>query len=390
MNVINHPASPTAETALPAGDGSNAQAPTTPAPVKRKPKWRMLVLGTVAIAALGAAAYGGWKYWTVWQFEQSTDDAYVQADVVAIAPQVAGYIQTLHVNDNQPVKAGDILATIDPRDFQAAVDQAKADVAQAEADIVSIAAQLSEQKALIDEAQATINTDQASEVFAEQNNQRFSTLSKTGSATVEEAQQAASQAESAKAVVVKDKAALVATQKQIDTLDAQQSEAKATLDHNRAALAQAELNLGYTVLRAPVDGVVGARTVRVGLYAQPGQLLLAVVPLQAAYVVANYKETQLADVRPGQPVGIAVDTFSGVTVRGVVNSLAPASGQEFALLPPDNATGNFTKIVQRVPVKITIDKSDPLAGRLLPGMSVTTTIEVGPVAETTPPANKSK
>ncbi|MBB3442827.1 HlyD family secretion protein [Rhizobium sp. BK379] len=386
MNVTNHPAN----TNLKTSDESDQAETGTPVPPTRKPKWRMLVLGTIGIVALGAAAYGGWKYWTVWQFEQSTDDAYVQADVVAIAPQVAGYIQTLLVNDNQPVKAGDVLATIDPRDFQAAVDQAKADVAEAEAAIVSIAAQLSEQKALIDEAQATINTDQASEVFAEQNNQRFMTLSKTGSATVEEAQQASSQADSAKAVVVKDKAALVAAQKQIATLDAQESEAKATLGHNRAALAQAELNLGYTVLRAPVDGVVGARAVRVGLYAQPGQLLLAVVPLQAAYVVANYKETQLANVKPGQPVRIDVDTFSGITVRGIVNSLAPASGQEFALLPPDNATGNFTKIVQRVPVKITIDKSDPLAGRLLPGMSVTTTIKVGPAANGNPPGNTSK
>ena len=208
MNVINHPKT---------SDDSDQALAATPAPPTLRSKWRMLVLGAIGIAALGAAAYGGWKYWTVWQFEQSTDDAYVQADVVAIAPQVAGYIQTLRVNDNQPVKAGDILATIDPRDFQAAVDQAKADVAQAEADIVSIAAQLSEQNALIDEAQATINTDQASEVFAEQNNQRFVTLSKTGSATVEEAQQAASQADSAKAVVVKDKAALVAAQKQIAT-----------------------------------------------------------------------------------------------------------------------------------------------------------------------------
>jgi membrane fusion protein (multidrug efflux system) len=137
------------------------------------------------------------------------------------------------------------------------------------------------------------------------------------------------------------------------------------------------LNLDYTVLRAPVDGVVGMRQLRVGLYVQPGTQLLAVVPLANTYVVANYKETQLADVEPGQPVRIDVDTFAGTPVRGTVASIAPASGQEFSLLPPDNATGNFTKIVQRIPVKIAIDRTDPLAGRLLPGMSVTTTIEVG-------------
>ena len=174
--------------------------------------------------------------------------------------------------------------------------------------------------------------------------------------------------------------------KQVDTLNAQLSESQATLDHNRAVLTQAELNLGYTVLRAPVDGAVGSRTVRVGLYVQPGMLLLAVVPLQATYVVANYKETQLADVRPGQPVSIDVDTFAGTSVHGIVDSIAPASGQEFALLPPDNATGNFTKIVQRIPVKIAIDRTDPLAGRLLPGMSVTATIKIGLALGSSPPS----
>ena len=295
-----------------------------------------------------------------------------------LLPQVAGYIKTVSVDDNQPVKAGDILAVIDQRDYQAAVDQAKADVAVAEASIASITAQLSEQRALIDEASATVNADKAAEVFAEQNDQRFGALAKSGYGTVENAQQATSQAGSAKAIVGKDEAALEAVKKEVDTLNAQLSEANATLDHNRAALAQAELNLGYTVLRAPVDGVVGERTIRQGLYVQPGQQLLAVVPLAATYVVANYKETQLADVHPGQPVSIDVDTFAGTSVRGTVDSIAPASGQEFALLPPDNATGNFTKIVQRIPVKITIDRTDPLAGRLLPGMSVTTTIRIGP------------
>jgi membrane fusion protein (multidrug efflux system) len=380
MNVVIHPASLKPDTARPEEPGSERlpelPVSTTKLPA-RKPRRRLFLFGSIGIVALCAAAYVGWEYWTVWQFEVSTDDAYVQADVVPIAPQVAGYIQTVQVNDNQAVKAGDILATIDPRDYQAAVDQAKADVAQAQATIVDINAQLSEQQALIDEAQATVNADQASQQYAEQNDQRFGTLAKSGYGTVQDAQQAASQNNSAKAIVVKDQAALEAAKKQVDTLNALLSQAKATLAHNQAVLSQAELNLGYTILRAPTDGVVGTRTVRVGEYVQPGTQLLAVVPLQAAYVVANYKETQLADVRPGQPVSIEVDTFSGTTVRGIVDSVAPASGQEFALLPPDNATGNFTKIVQRIPVKIDIDRTDPLAGRLLPGMSVTTTIDVG-------------
>jgi len=377
VNVIVHPASLKAEALVP-GDGAAEVKLAPPAPARRRSGWRTSLYAVAAMAALGAVAYGGWEYWTVWRFEVSTDDAYVQADVVAIAPKVSGYLQTVQVDDNQAVKAGDILATIDPRDYQTAADQAKADVAQAEANIDSITAGLGEQQALIDEAQATINADQAAQVYAEQNDQRFGTLAKTGYGTVQNAQQATSQATSAKAVVVKDQAALEAAKKQIGTLNADLAEAKATLDHNRAVLQQAELNLSYTVLRAPVDGVVGMRTLRVGLYVQPGTLLLAVVPLGATYVVANFKETDLADVTSGQPVTIDVDTFGGEAVHGKVDSVAPASGQEFALLPPDNATGNFTKIVQRIPVKIDLDRTDPLAGRLLPGMSVTATITVGP------------
>jgi membrane fusion protein (multidrug efflux system) len=373
MNVVIHPAS------LKAGTVALAPPPPVQAPPRRL---RRILLGAAAALALCAAAYAGEQYWTVWRFQEATDDAYVQADVVAIAPQVTGYLATVSVGDNQPVKAGDVLAVIDQRDYQAAVNQAKADVAVAQAAIGSIKAQLDEQNALIDEANATIKADQATAVYAEQNNQRFGSLAKSGYGSVQDAQQAASQIASANALVAKDKAALEAAQTEIETLDAQLAEANATLQHNQAALDQAELNLGYTVLRAPVDGVVGARELRVGLYVQPGMQLLAVVPLAQTYVVANYKETQLADVKPGQLVSIDVDTFNGVSVRGTVDSVAPASGQEFSLLPPDNATGNFTKIVQRIPVKIAIDRTDPLAGRLLPGMSVTATIDIKPPVET--------
>ncbi|MFI0845960.1 HlyD family secretion protein [Mesorhizobium sp. IMUNJ 23232] len=387
MNVVVHPASlKTGAVALAPPPPVQAPAPPVqapPAPVQARPRrLRRVLLGSATVLALCAIAYAGEQYWTVWRFQESTDDAYVQADVVTIAPKVTGYLATVSVADNQPVKAGDVLAVIDQRDYQAAVDQAKADVAVAQAAIGSIKAELDEQNALIDEANATIKADEATAVYADQNNQRFGTLAKTGYGTVQDAQQAASQIASANAVVAKDKAALQAAQTEIETLNAQLAEANATLQHNQAVLDQAELNLGYTVLRAPVDGVVGARQLRVGLYVQPGMQLLAVVPLAQAYIVANYKETQLADVVPGQPVSIDVDTFDGVSVRGTVDSVAPASGQEFALLPPDNATGNFTKIVQRIPVKIAIDRTDPLAGRLLPGMSVTATIDIKPPVET--------
>ncbi len=358
---------------LPAGVAGVADH--APPPAKRGPFLRHLLLAALATTAIGGGTWAGWTYWTDWRFDVSTDDAYVQADVVSIAPQVAGNIASLFVGDNQHVKAGQVLAIIDQRDYQAAVDQAKAGVQQAQAAITTNEAQIAQQQANISEVKATIEADKAAEVFAEQNNQRYGKLAADGYGSVQNAQQAQSQIASTKAVVAKDEAALDAAQQQIMTLNAQLAQAKAALARSRAVLQQAEVNFGYTTLTSPVDGVVGDRTLRVGQYAQPGTELLAVVPLAATYVVANYKETQLADVHAGQPVSLAVDTFPGVTVRGFVDSLAPASGQEFALLPPDNATGNFTKIVQRIPVKIDIDPSDPLAGRLRPGMSVTPTID---------------
>lgn len=335
---------------------------------------RLMLYAAAGIFIVVIGGYFAWQYWSVWRFEESTDDAYVQADIVPIAPQVAGYIDTVLVNDNQRVRSGEVLATLDSRGYVDELNQAKAELAQAEANIDEISAQLREQGALIDEAQATLQTDQPSEVFAQLNSQRFGDMQRSGSGSLQRAQQAASAAKSTEAVVAKDKAALDAAEKEVDTLNASLAAAQAKLDRTKAALAQAQLNLEYTTLRSPTDGVVGSRMLRVGLFAQPGSQLLAIVPVEAAFVVANFKETQLAAIRPGQKVDIEVDTFAGTPVRGFVESIAPASGQEFSLLPPDNATGNFTKIVQRIPVKITIDKTDPLAGRLLPGMSVTVTI----------------
>ena len=370
MNMATNPR------ALKAEPVADVPVKAPPAPSTR-PWQRSLKIGLMvaaACAAFGGFGYAGYEYWTLWRFEASTDDAYVQADIVTIAPQVAGHLVTVNVIDNQPVKQGDLLAVVDPREYQAAVDQAEADVAEAKAAIDDHQAQLDEQQALIDEAKAQIVADEANETFARQNNQRFMKLAQDGYGPVETAEQTTAQISQAQAQVARDTAALDAAQKQVATLTAELAEAKATLGHNQAALDTAKLNLGYTELRAPVDGVIGARMLRVGQYVEPGTALLAVVPLQAAYVVANYKETQLTDVKPNQPVAISVDTFPGLNVRGFVSSLAPASGQEFALLPPDNATGNFTKIVQRIPVRIDLDRTDPLADQLRPGMSVETTI----------------
>ncbi|WP_428032105.1 HlyD family secretion protein [Ancylobacter sp.] len=338
---------------------------------------RYLIEAAAAALVLGGAVFAGYDYWTDWRFEATTDDAYVQADIVAIAPQVSGYLVKVNVTDNQRVRQGDVLAVIDPRDYKAALDQAEADVAEARATIDDRAAQLDEQQAVIAQAQAQIDADKAAVTFAQQNNERFAKLATDGFGPVETAQQAASQILQTQAQLARDTAALDAARKQVATFTAQLAEARASLAHNEAVRETARLNLGYTQLTAPVDGVVGARTLRVGQFVEPGNQLLAVVPLQATYIIANYKETQLTDVTPGQKVTIDVDTFPGAQVHGFVTSLAPASGQEFALLPPDNATGNFTKIVQRIPVRIDLDPTDPLAGLIRPGMSVETTIRTG-------------
>jgi membrane fusion protein (multidrug efflux system) len=347
-----------------------------PAPRRFRGRAWLLLLVVVMLMA-GAAGYG-WHYWTVGQFLESTDDAYVQADSTIVAPKVSGYLHDVQVSDNQPVKAGQLLATIDDRDYVAALDQAKADVAAAQADIDDFKASLDQQQAVIAQAQDTVSLDQANLSYAQQENDRYTTLAKRGATSLELAQQAISKLDAARATVQHDTAAVQAAEKQVNVLQAELAKADATLKHNQAVEQQAELNLGYTRIVAPIEGVVGNRNLRVGEYVQAGTQLMALVPIAAVYIVANFEETQLADIRPGQPATIGVDSFPNATITGRVDSLAPASGAEFTLLPPDNATGNFTKIVQRVPVKIVLDRADPLAGKVRPGMSVVATIDTRP------------
>lgn len=343
-------------------------------PGKRGLLRRVLLSGAALLGLLGAVHFG-WDYWTVGRFQVSTDDAYVQADNITIAPKVSGYIADVLVRDNEKVKAGQPLARIDNRDFKAALDQAKANVAAAAAAVQAKAAARDTQQSVISAARATVDVDRAKQNFAEAENRRYSQLAKTGYGSVQNAQHAESGIAEARASVARDEASLTTAEKQVTLLKAEVAQAKAMLVRDKALQEQAELNLSYTTIVAPVAGVVGNRTLRIGQYVQAGTQLMAVVPLARTYIVANYKETQLTDVRAGQKVDVYVDMFPGVTLHGHVDSIAPASGQEFALLPPDNATGNFTKIVQRIPVKIVLDRNDPLAGRLRPGMSVSPYIE---------------
>ena len=340
----------------------------------KKFNFRKLLLTGAAVAALAGAAWYGFDYWTVGQYLVSTDDAYVKADSTTIAPKVTGYLATVAVKDNERVATGQVLARIDDLDFKVALDQAKADVAAAAATISSKQAQLDVQQAVISAAQATLDVDQAALTFAAQENKRYTDLAASGSGSVQNAQQAQARIASAQAALARDNANLVSALKQVDLLKAEIVQANAALARTEAQQRQAELNLGYTTITAPIDGVVGNRTLRVGQYVQAGTQLMSVVPAHGAYVVANYKETQLTFVREGQAVDIAVDMFPGQVVHGHVDSLAPASGQEFALLPPDNATGNFTKVVQRIPVRIALDISSNAPIELRPGMSVIPTI----------------
>lgn len=351
-----------------------AEAAGAAKPVKRR--WvKKTLFGATALIVIAAAAYEGQQYWTTGRFEISTDDAYVQADNSAIAPKVSGYISKVLVSDNQPVKAGQVLAEIDDRDYATALEQAKADVDAARATLDGKQAALDNQQFVIDAARATIDVDNANVTFAEQNDKRYASLATNGYAAVQTAQLAASQIGVTHATTARDTAALSGAVKQVDILKAELAQAKAALLHDLAVEHQAELNVSYASIVAPVDGVVGNRTLRVGQYVQAGTQLMTVVPTAAAYIVANYKETQLTDVRAGQPVDIEVDMFPGKVYHGRVDSLSPASGQEFALLPPDNATGNFTKVVQRIPVKITLDADSVASGDLRPGMSVQPSID---------------
>jgi membrane fusion protein, multidrug efflux system len=331
-------------------------------------------LGLAIALAVAGAADLGYRYLATWRYLESTDDAYVKADSTIVSPKVSGYLAEVLVGDNEPVKAGQLLARIDDRDFKTAFDQAHADVDASEASIRNLDAQIALQQPLIEQGTADVAAAEANLKFAQEERARYDDLMKSGSGTVQRAQQTDAALREKIAQLQHSKSGLLAAERKIDVLTTDRTKAVAQLDHARAVEAQSALNLSYTRIVAPVDGTVGARTLRVGQYVQAGTQLMAVVPLDAVYVVANFKETQLTHVRSGQPVEIEIDSFHGTRLKGHVDSLSPASGLEFALLPPDNATGNFTKIVQRVPVKIVLDDRK-LTGLLRPGMSAEPTID---------------
>ncbi|TCM15727.1 membrane fusion protein (multidrug efflux system) [Novosphingobium sp. PhB165] len=354
--------------------GTPEQAPApSPSALKRPTVRRALMAGVLVVVV----AVGAWLlyYATRGKYLEDTNDAFIQADAVTVSPRISGYVDAVLVGDNQDVKAGQPLVRIDPRDYdaQARQYQAQIDVAKANAD--NIRATIGEQQSAITQAQAQLASAEADASYAEREAARYAPLAASGAETKEHLATLRNQAEKARAAADAQRAALVSAQRRIASLNAQVQQAEAQGEAAHAQLASAHVNVGSTVLRASVDGRIGDRTVRAGQFVQAGTRLMSVVPLSKLYVTANFKETQIGLMRPGQPATIEIDALDGTKIRGHVESISPGTGSQFSLLPPQNATGNFTKIVQRVPVRIAIDAGDEARRVLVPGLSVTVTVD---------------
>ncbi len=353
-----------------------AQAESKP----KRNKRRLLALGAL-IAALGAGGYYGNYWWTEGRFLVSTDDAYVKADLSVLSAKVSGNITDVPVKENTSVKKGDVLAQIDERDYKIAVDAARNKLGTQEATIQRLKQQAVAQQAVIEQAKAQVLSAKASLVRASADFERAQTLARQEFGSVQRLDQARADRDQGQAAVKSAEAAELSAEANLAVLNAQVKEAEGVRAELQTSLDKALLDLSYTTVRAPFDGVTGNKAVQVGQYVQPGTRLCSLVPLDTVYIEANYKETQLETIKPGQPADVAVDAASGRIYRGVVESIAPASGAQYALLPPENATGNFTKIVQRVPVRIRVDDEAIRAGVLRPGLSVVTYVNTkGPEA----------
>jgi membrane fusion protein, multidrug efflux system len=336
---------------------------------------RRTVLLSIGLVALIAAAVFGFRWWTVGRFIESTDDAYLQADSVTIAPKVSGYVAEVYVADNQAVTAGQPLVRLDSRQYQAVLEQANATIAARKADIERGAAELLQQQANIAQARAQLQGARSSETHAMEEVKRYEPLVLTGAETNEKLADLRNARNQAAATVAADVAALHAAERQPAATQAQIDQARAQLEAAQASAREAQLDRQDTVIRSTLDGRVGDRTVRVGQFAQPGTRLMTIVPVQDIYLAANFKETQIGLMRPGQPATIHVDALPGTDLHGTVVSFSPGTGSQFALLPPQNATGNFTKIVQRVPVRIHINAGQEARSVLVPGLSVTVRVD---------------
>lgn len=369
------------------------EAPETPlkpadvtplAPAKKKRSTRSMLLPIIGLALLGAGAWYGYDYWTDGRFMITTDDAYVQADTAFISPKISGYVDQVKVTENQQVKAGDPLLIVDDGDYKIAVAQAEAQIATLSKTLDRIDAQTEAARASLKQAQAQKTADQAAADNAKRAQVRAAQLLKTRVGTQAQLDDAQTAVEQANAALAGADAQIAAAQANIGVLQAQRAESASTLGSLQLAHDKAVRDLSFTVLRAPYDGVVGNRSVEQGDLISPGQKLAVIVPMDKLYIVANFKETQLVRLVPGEKVRVSVDAIDGQDIEGTVSSLAPASGAVFSLLPPENATGNFTKVVQRVPVRIDVPADVLKTGKLRAGLSVVVAVD----SRTAPSASK--
>ncbi len=350
-----------------------ASAPVAP-PVARKRSRKTLVLAGLLCAALAGGGYQGWRYWTVGRFFVSTDDAYVQADISVLAAKISGYLESVPVVNGQSVKKGDVIARLDDGDYRLAQQATQDKLATQESTIVRIGRQAEAAQAQVAQMAAQIDATKADAVRALADYNR-ATQMQADYVAKSRLDQAKADRDRTDAAVKGAEAGLIAAKANVEVLHAQQREAESLAAELRTAVDRAKRDVAFSVIRAPFDGVVGNKAVEAGAYVAPGSRIAALVPLKSVRIDANFKETQLVRVRPGQHVAIEVDAYPGREIEGEVESLSPASGSVFSLLPPDNATGNFTKIVQRLPVRVKVPADIAAEGLLRPGLSVTVRVD---------------
>ncbi|HEV8028196.1 MAG TPA: HlyD family secretion protein [Stellaceae bacterium] len=349
-------------------------APPATRPDLRR-RWRRLGLAAALFAAATGLAWYAQDWWRVGRFIESTDDAYVGGNVTPLAPHIDAFIEQVLVTDNERVAAGQLLIRLDQRDYRAALDHAEASLAARLAAAESLRAQSALQQSTIRQQEADLVAKNAGAAFAAEDASRYRFLAQATVGSRQNEQRSAAADQEARAAVVAGRAGLEAAQQQIKVLDAQIAEADAAVAQANSELRTAELNLGYSEIRAPTDGYVGNRAAQIGAYATRGTYLISVTPADGLWVDANFKEDQLARMLPGQSASVTADALPGHVFRGHVASFAPGTGAVFSVIPPENATGNFTKIVQRVAVRIALDGGDPMLATLRPGLSTIVRVE---------------
>jgi membrane fusion protein, multidrug efflux system len=352
------------------------QRDTQTAPVRsRAISAKKLAASAALVVLAGGVAWYGQDWWVNGRFLQTTDDAYVGGNITTIAPHVSGFVARILVTDNQHVQAGEILVQLDQRDYQAADDRAQAVLAAKIAALSNLRARQVMQQSAIRQSAADQAAKTASAVFTRLDSDRYARLALTADGSRQNAEKTAALRQVAEADVLASEAGLEGARQQMKVLDTQIAEAQAEISQAQSDLRTASLNLEYTEIRSPIDGYIGNRAAQIGAYVTQGNYLLSVIPAQGLWVDANFKEDQLAHMAPGQPVFVTADVAPGHAFHGRVASMAPGTGAVFSVIPPENATGNFTKIVQRVPVRVVLDDAESGLGRLRPGLSTFVTVD---------------